>query len=305
MIPAFRLEEHHEAFLIWHHAIQRGLIAPAGNILVHIDEHDDLGLPRLHRPLEHLGTELRDIADFTYTELDIGNFIWPAAYLGILSQFHWMRARHSSEVVSRRLFIRTANEARTEFVTRAEDDGVSSPALSCSLINPDSEFEFGAQVILDIDLDYFCSNRYPDLAGRRIEVTEDTWQEFTGNRYHFLRLLPGSKITAAQEDDRYFLYFNQFDAPERTEDEQARQTWEITARLDRVMAFLDRNQVRPSLIMTCRSQHSGYTPVHQCAVIERAVWGRLRERYDCVVTPIEQLLRELGVTPDKNRMFQQ
>lgn len=44
-IPFYIIEEHHEAFLIWHYAIIKGLINKNRNTLLHIDEHSDMLLP--------------------------------------------------------------------------------------------------------------------------------------------------------------------------------------------------------------------------------------------------------------------
>jgi hypothetical protein len=260
MIPAFKLEEHHEAFLIWHYAVHREMIPSRGNVLLHVDEHADLGTPRLRTCLEELGSDLGSIASFTYSELDIGNFIWPAVYLDMVDELFWLRSRHSSEVTRRRMFIRPINEARTEFVTGI-DVGRDTAVMTQSFITTGFTLENAEEVILDIDLDYFCSNVYPDFKNRRIEITYETWKEFTGDPYHFLRLAPGSRITAAKEGGRY---------------------------------FLERNHVRPRLIMTCRSRLSGYTPAQHCDFIETNLWERLTDRYDCCPVPIQAVLAEVG-----------
>src|SRR5215472_9699272 len=117
MIPLFRLEEHHEAFLVWHYAIARQLMPASQNILLHVDEHSDWATPRLRRSIESAGSTLSGIAAFTYAELDIGSFIWPAIYKGIFAEVYWMRNQHTMQLAQRRLFIPTTNEDRTEFQT--------------------------------------------------------------------------------------------------------------------------------------------------------------------------------------------
>jgi hypothetical protein len=269
------------------------MIPSRGNVLLHVDEHADLGTPRLRTCLEELGSDLGSIASFTYSELDIGNFIWPAVYLDMVDELFWLRSRHSSEVTRRRMFIRPINEARTEFVTGI-DVGRDTAVMTQSFITTGFTLENAEEVILDIDLDYFCSNVYPDFKNRRIEITYETWKEFTGDPYHFLRLAPGSRITAAKEGGRYFLYFNRFEAPAPTEAEQRAQQSEILTRMDRLMDFLERNHVRPRLIMTCRSRLSGYTPAQHCDFIETNLWERLTDRYDCCPVPIQAVLAEVG-----------
>jgi hypothetical protein len=92
-VPLVVVEEHHEAFYVWHYAAQEGWLGRDGNTLLHVDEHADMFLPRLRRPLTSISS-LTDLAEFTYNELNIGNFIWPAIYLGFFSRVLWLRYKH-------------------------------------------------------------------------------------------------------------------------------------------------------------------------------------------------------------------
>jgi hypothetical protein len=82
------LEEHHESFYLWHYAIKEGWLKPAGNSLLHFDEHSDLGLPPLRTPLHAVNT-LDEIAALTYNQLGIGNFIWPELFQLSCLWLHW------------------------------------------------------------------------------------------------------------------------------------------------------------------------------------------------------------------------
>jgi hypothetical protein len=46
-VPLYILEEHHEAFLIWNYARQKGIIPEINNSLFHFDSHSDMGIPFL------------------------------------------------------------------------------------------------------------------------------------------------------------------------------------------------------------------------------------------------------------------
>lgn len=273
MIPLFRVEEHHEAFLVWHKAIRGGVIPPACNILLHVDEHSDMAVPKLRRPLLSVGCRLVDISTLTYEELDIGNFIWPGVYQRIFSEVCWMRHRHTSQPPVRRMSIRPVNPECTEFETYIDREAVDRTMLYRQ-IQADSVFEAQDPVVLDIDLDYFSSHRLPDCSGRRLEVTRDAFDEFQSNPYHFLRISPGSKIATACEDGRYYFYFG---------DQRPRiapvSRDEIVARMNAFIAFLQRCEVDPRLIVMCRSRFSGYTPADQWEFVERELIGRLSSLY--------------------------
>lgn len=64
-IPTFIIEEHHEAFIAWNYAVQKGLIPPTGNTLFHVDEHSDMGMPRFNRSIHELNDNIEDIKDYS------------------------------------------------------------------------------------------------------------------------------------------------------------------------------------------------------------------------------------------------
>jgi hypothetical protein len=276
-IPLFRIEEHHEAFIVWHHAIRQEWLYGMGNVLLHVDEHSDWGVPRLRRSIESIGDAISDIIDFTYSELHVSDFIWPAVYQGLFSEVSWVRHQHSRSVDPWRMMIRPVNQARTEFVTGL-DVGTDERTVRLAQVSPAMTWSATGPVILDIDIDYFCSNVYPDYDGRRLEVTRSAYEDFLSNRYHFLRLAPGSRITAIEESGRFYLRFNDF--PRDQKADAARCTREqIIQRMDAFCSFLERSHVVPRLVITCRSQLSGYTPVEHCDFIERTLLERLSGLY--------------------------
>ena len=50
-IPVVLMEEHHEAFLVWEVARQKGWLPTEGSFLLHVDAHSDLSLPVLSTSL--------------------------------------------------------------------------------------------------------------------------------------------------------------------------------------------------------------------------------------------------------------
>jgi hypothetical protein len=286
-IPLFRLEEHHEAFIVWHHAVRQEWLYGFGNVLLHVDEHSDWGVPRLSRAIESIRDEMSDIIDFTYSELHISDFIWPAIYQGLFSEVTWLRHRHSRSADPWRMMIRPINKSHTEFVTGL-DVGTDERTARFAQVSPEMTWQSAGTVVLDIDIDYFCSNPYPDYDGRRIEVTRTAYEEFVSNRYHFLRLAPGSRITGREEAGRCYLCFNDFSLPEATEATRSTQE-QILSRMDAFVDFLQRSEVIPRLVITCRSQLSGYTPSEHCAFIEKTLLERLAGLYPLEIHDIDEI----------------
>ncbi len=50
-------EEHHEAFLLWHQAISKGLIDKKDNTLIHVDSHGDFLCPTTDQDVRQLSEE--------------------------------------------------------------------------------------------------------------------------------------------------------------------------------------------------------------------------------------------------------
>ena len=89
-VPLYIIEEHHEAFLIWNHAVTEKLIKPSKNILLHLDEHSDMGAPVFLTSMKSLRKNVKDLHTFTYNELKIENFIVAAVFKRIFNKIYWL-----------------------------------------------------------------------------------------------------------------------------------------------------------------------------------------------------------------------
>ena len=90
-IKTFIIEEHNEAFFIWNYAVNKKIINSEKNILVHVDEHLDMGTPRLYTSIFDLNSDMKAVLDFSYNELSINAFIIPAVFQGIINKIYWIK----------------------------------------------------------------------------------------------------------------------------------------------------------------------------------------------------------------------
>jgi hypothetical protein len=278
-VPVVRVEEHHEVFWVWRYGVERGWLCSNGNQLLHVDEHSDMSLPRFRRPLSSVAN-LADLLTFVYDELDIGNFIWPAIYQGLFSRVFWVRHAHTQELW-KAMRICAKTDAQCEFVTgsRLSDtpyaDARDMQSVQYSHASTRDTFPQHESWTLDIDFDYFCCNSFPDISGERIEITRQSFEHISRDRYHFLRIAPGSKVSFVQEQNRYYLEFNSF--PEHTDPVFNSAT--IIPRLNELANWLQRSNWPPKLITICRSVRSGYTPRTEADFIDTSLRAALQKVY--------------------------
>lgn len=179
-------------------------MAESGNTLLHVDEHSDMSLPRLHRSIRRIGNAV----EFTYSQLDIGNFIWPAVYQGIFNRVLWLKRRHRNGSGWQRMLVCAKNAEATEFITGSSlagtpyADAADARPMEFSRVTTADTLRTDQPVVLDIDLDYFRSNEFPDFCGKRVEITRAAYEEFAGDPYHFLRISPGSDVRAINPNSR-------------------------------------------------------------------------------------------------------
>jgi GNAT superfamily N-acetyltransferase len=291
------VEEHHEAFLVWNcFARGSGSQGRQRATLLHVDSHQDMSLPRLRRPIESI-TSLDDLADFTYNELNIANFIWPAVYQGLFKRVLWLAPVRNRGVGGwRRISIAARGASATEFVTSDSSrwcaaEAPKSRTIEYAPITVEDDVELDSPTVLDIDLDYFCCNEHPQLRCPEIEITRHEYDKFRRDPYHFLRITPGGKISVAAHDGRYRLVYE--DYPARV---PLAANWDdIQGRIDGFAAYLDRCRIKPMLIVAARSVRSGYLPREHAALVERAVTQVLASRYPLRIVSVDELLGRIPV----------
>jgi hypothetical protein len=300
------VEEHHEAFYVWQYAVKSAWTPATGNTLLHVDSHADMSSPRLRRSMSSL-VELSDFCHFTYRELDIGNFILPAVYQGLFDRILWLKHQHSASASGlRQLAICARNQQGTEFIT------AKSSELPDELAPADvRRFEYSyvlaqhapaqaEHLVLDIDMDYFCCNDFPELAHREVEITAASYEQFHRNRYHFLRISPGAKVAAVEREGKYWLVYE--DLPDRQHGSFSESS--IQQRIQEFVRYLA-GYASPELIVLCRSVHSGYLPKELHRFVETNLIAALEAHYELEKMFIDDILPDavtIGMNCEKNQL---
>ena len=288
------IEEHHEAFYVWQYARRHGWISAKPTTLLHVDEHRDMALPVLRCALPGVRSTLRQAACFTYAELSITTFVWAGVLCHFFDRVLWMRVQHDSSAGSwRRIGIRPRTAAGRSFLTTVVSGFEPMPPRQSSVIEyaPLSAGEnafLGGDCILDIDLDYFCWNDFPELGPCCLRVPEETFQEVQANPYHFLRLAANSKVSAvAGNSGEYKLCLQDIARPLPVVTPAA----VVLQRIEEFIEFLSRCGVKASLAVVCRSRHSGWVQSAHVEFAERALLDRLQGLFAVDQFRIDELLR--------------
>ncbi len=280
-IPLFIVEEHHEAFFIWHYARLQGLIPDAGNVLLHVDEHSDFAVPRFNTSIKTLNGDLDTLADFTYKELDIASFIIPTIYQGLINHVLWLRQQHHPKARKHYTrYVRSFNAAGKRLMSGVDELQVEDPDRNEAIFDLITLDELPADlptVILDIDLDFFSAVDNPSVLKEvTVEITQDEYERFSEDKYHPLQFY-GMRVEARHDNGHFFYDFNNYNEiyPSRLTVEEAK----IVERLDLFAEALAAQNVQPAFIDICRSKYSGFTPNNQCEFIQEELLKRLAQLY--------------------------
>ncbi len=296
-IPLFIMEEHHEAFFLWNYAALKELIPASKNILLHVDEHSDFGVPNLSHSLNSLNGNLEKLYDFTYTELGIADFIIPVVYQGIFNELYWLRQTHNAEQTESKNQVFSLNaEGKFLFVTdQIKKAGLFNPdrkTLKNKLITTADSFDNQEKtVVLDIDLDYFsCDNQAGEVL--KIEVSKEVYESFLNNPYDRIRIKLGGTAKMEEKNGKYYFSMQRPIMESVLEKDLALKVSqsEIIERIDQFGEFLTVNKIQPKIIDIARSRLSGYTPDDQWQFIESNLIKKLENIYSLEVKFIQDIL---------------
>ena len=279
MIPVFRMEEHCEAYAIWHLAIDEGILAPTGNLLLHVDHHDDLeGGPYRHDFTVPV-TNAAQALDLVREVLGIADFIVPAFWEKIFDRMINFKSIFPLKKAEEEKIVQLRGSSdlmmRNEIpLVDGEEDERKRPIRyeELSLVKP---APIEQPVVLDIDLDYFCfDNSLSTGESARLEITREAYEDFCARPRHPLRITARRMMYVEREAERYYMVMREPGPPKRVTREER-----IRERVEKFFAWLRENQIRPVMIDICRSRISGYCPADRWELVEELVLEGLRELY--------------------------
>ena len=278
-MPFLTMEEHHEAFYYWGLAVEKGWIAPRGNVLFHVDHHDDLTCGGYFHDFSKPFLTLEERRAFTYSDLGIADFIVPALYEGLFSQMFNMKGLVKQPFSTEERLIRLRGNHVLEpgkyipfLHADKRRDGADGYGFYTYHEGALSDTGMLENVVLDIDLDYFCwDNSLSTTASKRIEITKEAHEEFNENPYHPFRILPRALIRAEAENGRYYLRYTEPPTEEAPAEEK-----QIRTRIDHFFNWLGSQPWEPSLVTLCRSAYSGYLPRDRAELVEELVCEGLK-----------------------------
>ena len=285
-IPVFTVEEHHEAFIAWSYAVREGWIPDRGNCLFHVDAHSDMATPRFNRSIHDVESDISDVKNFAYKELNIATFIIPACYQGLFNRVYWVKPKSANESSTQQeRFVRSYNQSGKRLISGKTQNLPKDK----DIVDPDRktfDYFWGTveqlpshkEVVLDIDLDYFsCAGNPNELQEIVIEITGDEYQNFIADPYHRLNYIGIHNIEAVQQGDKCYYVINKFDEKYPTKWKVGNDV--VVERIDKFMDCLASKNITPLMIDICRSRFSGYTPKDQWSFIEENLLEKLDKHF--------------------------
>ncbi|UKB86353.1 UPF0489 family protein [Chryseobacterium sp. MEBOG06] len=265
------------------------------NDLLHFDDHSDMSPPRLNTVLtfDHLKT-IEKVKEFTYSELGIASFMLPAVYLEIVNNIFWFKIDRKPEETFD-MFLKSYQDDDRFLITGKKETLLPHQISKStqyyqyhklSLSDTDKVFTSN-KVLLDIDLDFFsCIDNPYHEKDVVIEITEEEYNSFLSNKYHYLRFITNN-IEAVENKGSYFYVINnhRFIYPSPREVSQE----EILTRINSFKNYLITKNITPELITICRSRFSGFTPENQWEFIEKSLLEALSDVYNIETIHINEI----------------
>jgi len=285
-INVFRIEEHHEAFLVWDYALRENMILNKDNTLLHVDEHSDMASPTMNTSIHTSMNSLEDTKNFIYSQLGIASFIIPACYLDIFTNVFWIRQEHKEkENKLEKMWVRSYDKKGMKLLTGKYEDSQSLPDdpdrktyyfKKCTVEQAPANY---SNIILDIDLDYFSCTGSPYLNKPiSIEITKEEYQHYHENKYYPLKLIYNSILEPIKYENKYYLIFNKVERIYPNKQLVSNEI--IQKRVDLLIDQLKEKKIEPQLITICRSRYSGYTHEDQWEFIENNLLKGLNEIFE-------------------------
>ncbi len=245
-----------------------------------MDHHDDLECGGYFHDYTKPFISLDERKAFTYSCLGIADFIVPAFYEGVFDTFYNMKGLVTSPFQKQEKYVKLVGKNTLitgEYIpflhAGYKKNGSDVYRFYTSMTGSLGETPFLEQVVLDIDLDYFCwDDSLSTAAPKRLEITKEAYEECQKDPYHPFRILPRRLLRTEEYEGRYYIRYEEPADVEKRADEER-----IRKRIRRFIDWLGSLSWEPSLITICRSVHSGYLPGDCAELVEQEVCRGLEE----------------------------
>lgn len=291
-IPCVMMHEHRDAYCCWMRFVHEGHIARSGNYLLHVDHHDDYEVGLYEWDLARLPQTPAEALAFTDAELGIADFIVPALWQGIFDTFHNLKTLLPQSFDDREhaLILRDGSvlEKRRSVTPQLRERAKADPNTCRTYMYREGGLHHGdrieaCSVVLDVDLDYFCwDDSLTSVPEKLVEITREAYEGYLADRNHPLRIQPVRQVKPRAIGGRYYLAFLEGVPRDPLPSDRL-----ILKRMDRLIAYLARQEVRPRAIDVCRSTISGYLPAEKAAFVEENFMKRLGGLYPLEITDFD------------------
>lgn len=280
------MDEHRDAFYHWFMLADRGYIPRCGNYLLHVDHHDDMMSGGYDWDMMNMPRTSGEALEFTDKCLGIADFMVPAIWQGLFDTLHIVKNLMPAPLESREMMLRydpqnglcvmpfipllhaslrSEQEPTARFYTFRENG-----------LNGSAGLEKAENVVLDVDLDYFCwDNSLGSVPEKRLEITREAYEEYMSDRNHPFRIIPKRWFYAKEEDGHCYLIYREAAEREPLPSEDL-----IGRRIDRLFRWIRECGVTPAAVDICRSGYSGYLPAERAEFVEKRFLDKLKEEYD-------------------------
>ncbi len=290
-IPVFIMDEHQEAFYLWHWARKESIMEEPLD-LFHIDAHADMGRPKhlsrsIYLPQNSETNYLKYYRYLTENEFSNGTFILPAILNGLIKNVYFIYPDwRNYQPTRKRIPLGSAfGEGK---LLKCEMQMNTKSQWNLKKVFPDLKYfayimckidkiPTGKKVILDIDLDYFaCIDSIFNHFCYEAEITQDQFHRreillnektlpYSGIEFHFLK-----------QNRRYFVRVS----PKKVKEVSFIPPREkIAASIVSLSKVLQEKRIKPVFITICRSLHSGYCPRELSPFIEAKLLEELQNYF--------------------------
>ncbi len=276
-IPLYCLDEHHEAYIAWHETLTIPIKLQSRK-LIHIDEHADFGVPFLTRELPNFHASQIEILAATYQELSVGTFLLASNSIGFFDKLSWIRPSKLVSSPSKYYSVRPQSSPPFLILERNPRAGIT---LEYAEEDWSHTIDFSQPWLLDICLDAFSCNEFPQAKNLILEISESQFLKLSELKLDAWNARYGGLIKLSQKNGKFF-----FKILEPYQDNSKKIEKKISNAIERLRLFekwLGGISHPPLVITVARSVITGYTPANLVEYLENSVLKIINQTWSSVV----------------------